>query len=825
MFWLVAVAIVAVVGLVLSMVLGAKKTGEKPKAFEDFDFPRSKEGDPVPRVYGTVLIKSPNTIHALNFSTSHFTQKGARGYKYYLTVALCWCLGPDVRFRKLWLGKDLIWTGCIAAGEKMHHDFIELDKLYGGEEEQGGIQGDVYFFNGDFDQPQSAVLTSLVDPNVSAYRGYAITVFHNGHEKKSGSGFKWGQSPQIQPPSAEVAVHTNTLEIGECKHIMPNGLDANPLEVLYDLIVNKWANLGIDPDYIDANNWRDGARVLWAEANGCSVIISNPAQGSTIAKEVMAQINASMYQDPSTGLIKVKLIRDDYVIADLPVLTPSEVSDIGNWTSILWSQTLNKVIISYKNRANNYEDGLAPQQDFANIRYQGKIRSGKVDMPLCYDSTLAAVLAARELTNVAVPLKKGTLTVNREAADLIPGDPFVLHWPEYGVEQMVLRVRKIGLGKREDGRVQMDVVQDIFATPVLSTTVPPPSEHEVEDFPAADVSTYLLWELPYWLSASVGTERVGYYRMGAFAKEPTTASVSYTAWIDTGGDPADDTEVVLPSDYTPTAKLNADLAQYTGWSNGTITSLVIKEVSDTSILVNGSLTAVRAGQGMFYLNDELLGFETFTDNGDGTYTLHNVHRSLLDTGYKAGLANDLLWFIKDTNGLFEDGVLPAPQSVYYIDRTYTDELEEPSATRHAVTPAGRKDLPIPPDDITIDAVRVKDLEVDVGATVSVNWHEREPAPVSIPVELDATQTPAAGTLYKLEVWSPDGLVRTEDDLTRPFSWTPGLAEQGTPSELRVYSKLDGAYSYSYASYPVSIIGDSLVVDGRLVTFPETVEFN
>jgi hypothetical protein len=427
---------------------------------------------------------------------------------------------------------------------------------------------------------------------------------------------------------------------------------------------------------------------------------------------------------------------------------------------------------------------------------------------------------------VAVPLCKGDLVVNRDAANLIPGDPFLLEMPEYGILSMVMRCRKIGLGRREDGKVTMSAVQDEFASPELTTVVPPVTDHETEDYPALDVVTSLVWELPDWLAKAMDGERAGYYRLAAFAAAPSAVSVDYTAWIDEGGAPADDTEALTASVYTEHAQLNADLGQYDGWVAGFLPTLTIKEVSDASVLVDGSTATVRAGQGLVLLNGELLAYETFTDNGDGTFDLETVYRSLLDTGYQAGAEDDVLWFIEGTLGFFEDVVLPVAQSVYLVDHTFTDYLDESVASRHAITPVGRKDLPMPPDDVTLEGVRAlgEVMNVDVPGTVA--WAERAPSTVSIPVEVDATQTPAAGTVYKLQVWTlGGGLVFTADDIAgASYEYAPAVAAQGL-GELRVYAKLTGALSYSYAAYPIEIIGDSLVVDGVLVYIDtDTVEF-
>jgi hypothetical protein len=825
-WWIVAIVVALVI---LAVVLAPKPKIDNAKAspFSDFNFPRSKEGDPVPRLYGTVKVKSPNTIYAGDFKavaikkkqkTGLFSSKKVTiGYKYYVGMDLCVALGPDVKYRKMWLGKDLIWTGCLT--DCVNTANIDLPNLYGGPDKNGGVGGTITFYCGDFDQPQDAYLASKLGADVPRYQGFAHIVFHQ---------FYWGNSTQIQPVYVEVSHHSDSLGLANCAAAMPNGLDANPMEVLYDLHVNGWGNLGIDPAFIDEDNWREAGVILWNEGNGISMLVSNPAQGGELAKEIMAQINAMYYQDPSTGKIKIKLIRNDYVIEDLPILGPSEIAEVRNFSKILWEQTLNKVRVKYKNRANDYNDGVAPDEDFANIRYAGKIRAGDISMPLCYDTQLAATIATRELTNVSVPLYKAELISNREAVPLTPGSPFLWVWPEYAITGVVMRVRKIGLGKKDDGRITLSVVQDEFALNTV-ITVPDPGEHAVESFPALDVTVYFIWELPYWfealIAAELGGSRDGYYRLASYVAPPSVSSLTYDAFLDDSLIAGDDTQVLDQSTYSFSAQLDADLDRLSGWATGVVPVVTVKLLNDASILADGSAAAVRGGAGLFILNEELLGYETFTDNGDGTFDLENVHRALLDTGYIGGLEDDVIWFLDGAQGFFDTDILPASTDVYFLDVTATDLLAEGSATKHTVLPLGRKDLPLPPDDVEVDGVRALAQVITVGTPVTITWSERNRLDATIELETDASVAPESSTLYKLEVWTVlGGLVLTVDDIpAATYAYTATNAEQGD-AELRVFAKRDGAYSFSYAPYPVTIIGDSLAIDGLFVYIDtETVE--
>lgn len=53
---------IVVVGIILSVVLAPKPNKPKPAALSDLNFPTAKEGIPIPVIFGTVTITSPNVV-------------------------------------------------------------------------------------------------------------------------------------------------------------------------------------------------------------------------------------------------------------------------------------------------------------------------------------------------------------------------------------------------------------------------------------------------------------------------------------------------------------------------------------------------------------------------------------------------------------------------------------------------------------------------------------------------------------------------------------------------------------------------------------------
>ncbi len=822
-----------IIGLVLSLFLAPKPKLENAKAaaLSDFQFPRSKEGDPVPRVYGTVRIKGVNTIGLCKFRTMRIrkkvktgmfsSKKQTIGYKYYATLDLSVALGPGIVYRRMWYGDHLVWAGCLYEGDCVTSMNINLPELLGGKDKNGGIAGDVTLYCGSFDQPTDAYLqANMTLPNPDdvfpAYPGIAHMVFED---------FYWGNSPNIEPINVEVAYFNNSLGLTGSKHVMPNGLDANPVAVLYDLYVNDWGNLGVSDPIFDLASWRAAGLKLWDENNGISVEIANANTGADITKEILRQIDGMIFQNPQTGMIELLLMRRDYVIAELPVLGPDQISSIKGFTKKLWDDTFNRVRIKYRDRDNNYQDAVATADDFGNIRFQGHVRATDIAMPLCYVPELANTIAARELSNLNVPLYQCEIEMDRTYSELTPGGVFVLTWPDYSIGGIVMRIRKMGLGSRKTGKVTMTVVQDEFASDAVILAPPAPPTTDDGSYGPTDIVDPVFMELPYWLITNAAlTVRAGFTTYATLAKKPGIASLDEFTLLDDSADPdVEDTELLANGPYNETATLVADLLQWDSFDTGVIPVLVVNNLSSASILFDGGTddTVRTIGQGMLYINGELLAYETHTDNLDGTYDLENVHRALLDTAPVAAPLGTTVYFFDGQEGFWESDIGSTPFTAYALDRATTGRSTEALADKVLLTPAVRTDLPLPPDGITLEATRDTDQFAVAGTIVDITWVERNRLDPAIALELDAAIAHEVGTTYTLRVVraSDDVVLQTETPVTSPYALTidPAITPAGV--RIEVSSVVGALESFTPAMIPLTVIdADTLLIDNDIVLF-------
>lgn len=818
--WFLIVLFVA--SLVASLVLTPKPklTNASPGKLTDVSFPRADEGSPVPRWYGTAKFKGPNTIFDGLFKavpirkkvkTGLFSSKHQTvGFQYFLTLDMAVCLGPGFIFRRLWFGNYEIWNGCLISSPCQNIVSISLPNLYGGADSNGGVSGDIAMYCGNYDQANDDWLSGQLWPDNSntypSYPGVAHVVFRN---------FYLGNSTSIQPPYIEGACFPDSLDLGD-NLIMPNGLDMNPVGILHHIITDNWGCLDIDPAKINIEQWQNAGIAIYGEGLGASLVVSGANQASEAVKELLSMMAATLFEDPATGLWDLILVRGNYVIADLPVLGPSEISAVQDLTKSLWSQTFNVVKVQFTDRTQAYKESTVAQaQDFANIRFQNKPLPETLTMESVYDPTVANTIAARELSNVNIPLFSMTLVMNRMHADLAPGSVFVWNWPEYGIVSMVLRIRKFGLGTLADGSITMDCVQDVFSASNVVMAPPAPPPIVIPDSSPKAIITYDIFELPYWLDFNSFNTPSGLQSYGIFAAAPSAYSIGFNGYV-VGID--EDTQVLDQAQYNKTAKLHAALGQFDGFVDGTLPTLTIDTVSAVSVLVNDAAD-VRLGYGLFMLNDEILAYETFTDNGDGTYNLNNVHRALMDTIYTAGAIGDVMYFFQGADEFIEGEVIGSPFQLYLQDQTTTGLFDPDSAARIDETPEGRMWLPVPPDAIEADGVRSIASVTFSGATVALVWTPRNAAidAGTLAFETDAAQTAPDGATYKLELVAEDGTVLvTEDaiadpnyDLEMPVDYL-GLAV------VKIWTVTSAGMSYNPAIYPISIVGE-LTIDADRVT--------
>ena len=775
----------------------------KPAELGDFKFPRSEEGTPVPLIWGRVKIRAPNTLWYGNLKSTPITERVkvslfkkktiTTGYTYSLSIDLAWCLltGSGITYKKLWFGEKVAWTGSVGTGSFS----VSAGDLFGGLKNGGGVSGGVDSYNGDFAQTINSHLSGLVPDStlLSAYRGTAHTVFKD---------FTIGETPNVRPISMEVEAIPTGLGLGG---IGANG-DANPAEVIYDILNSDWGRASVPSAEIESTTFVSSGSTLNTEGTGISIKAERTNTAKAVIEQILEQVDGVLYEDPLNQRMNFRLIREDYDINTIPAFDETSVVSMEEYSVSSWNETYNETRIVYVDRDNNYKEKTAFAQDMANINFQDRIKNAQYNFPGVKDSAQANKIANRELNFLSLPLAKVRFTADRSAAGIIPGDAIKLSWEDYLFSNLVLRVQKVDTGLLDQGIVTVYAIQDRFSVSQTIFTDPPASGFIPPDTSVTSLLIYDTFELPRLLTKKFiesgeaqGSDPENSY-LQHLAVPPDTTVAEFEAQVST--DAGANYDLSLESaQFTSTALLNAAVAISTAEFISGTSTFVLKSVTDTGALTTtASESDVLEGNNLVLIGDEIIGFLTATDNGGGTWTLNNVYRGLMDTSPRAHAADDRVWFIAYEVGNIGTGPFAGTEATvnkYIATNSFAND--ESTAPTDSLTLVERPKIQVPPDGLTIDSTaHPTTVNNAVDTTVQLDWLRRDRLadPMESPVAADNTGA-EAGTTYVVE-WEVDAGSTNSVDMGDVNTYNLDLLSYGAIT-MRVYGRLNSANSL----YPVT----------------------
>lgn len=272
----------------------------------------------------------------------------------------------------------------------------------------------------------------------------------------------------------------------------------NPVHILYQCLTSKEWGRGLPAEAL-GTSFEEAARTLYAEAFGLCLKWTRTDTIESFVQQILNTIGAVMYQDRTTGLIELKLVRGDYVATDLPLfdaesgLIAVEEAAVANPTD-----SVNEVIVSYRDPITD-TDKKVRAQNLASFQAAGGVsNSTSVSYQGVPVAALALRLAQRDLRLASVSLRRFTLTLNRRGWSIYPGQCIRIKDLTRNIPDTVVRVAKFEEGNLRDGRVKITAVQDVFRMPTqafsqvqASTWIPPNTA------PCIGESTVI--EVPYFL--------------------------------------------------------------------------------------------------------------------------------------------------------------------------------------------------------------------------------------------------------------------------------------------------------------------------------------
>lgn len=810
-----------VVSFLIVALLTPKPELENARAqtLDDVNFPRATEDAPIPLVLGRVRMKAPNVIWFGNFRSVPIREKVKTGlfsstrvtvgYQYFLTMDLALAMGPGIVLKEIYVDDKIAWTGTTSGVGPSAVSGVGIS--FGGYKKGGKMNMGGFFYSGAFnttDQPVDSIIAGQVGgANVPAYLG-------TSHITLDG---ELGESAQLRKMAFVLECYTNALGLPNNGKV---GDDMNPAEALYQVLTDTWRGLGVDPALIDTATLQAIGTVLYNEGNGVSVQVTAETTGKKVVEEILRQIDGVAYQDPITGKIIFKLIRNDYDPLLLPTYDENDIIKIENFSRSGWDEVIAQVKVSFSQRDSD-SDAVAISQDMATAGMIGRLRSTTISMPFCYNPTLANELASRERAQYSVPLFRMTLQMNRNANTLRPGDVFKIDWDDYGISNLVMRVQEFDFGSLLDGKLVVRCLQDNFALSTVVIAPPPGTSWIAPTVEPQPIAVSEVVEMPrFYMNRLQFPLPDGVAGAIPLALKPSSPSTSYDmlAGNTSGGlDIREPQELIYPA----TGTLTAQYLDSAGFATGLdATGFVLGNFSGEDFEGAGTLAALRNGElGILYGNGEFMGFLNASQNIDLTWSITNVYRGLFGTRPKTHPINTRFYQVRmEMLGIGSLDDIGETSTLYYklLDRVGETPIEPEDVVEATKLMQRAARRPQRVRNLQLGGARTGIVIGPATGNLTLTWARSNREATTVTVETDADQTPnisdAISERYHIEVFnngSPVAALSTDNwagPTSRVINFAlTSLTGQG---EIRVtaewdYSPNPEVDALDYASLPIT----------------------
>lgn len=743
------------------------------------------------------------------------------GYWYFAGMHLVLCHSADA-ITEVIVGERTAWTGNVTANGRIS---INKPELFGGKDREGGVVGGVdLMFGGPTQTPNDYLAAKCAGgPAVSSdwdadainsmgLPGYNITTGGGGGTVPAGviPAFRGvvsavlrqvklsAMNPYIKPWRFRVKRIPKPL--GATSADIGSG-NANPAYIVAECLLNAEWGMGYGTADLDTASFTAAAATLAAENFGLSLTWDQQSSIEDFLAEILQTIDGVLYLDMGTGKFKLRLIRNDYDPATILALDQSAILNVERYSRPGLGELQNQVTLTYTDRASGKEKAVTVQ-DIASINQQGGVSATSIRYRGIPNGTLAQLVAMRELAQLSRGPAKATIIANRKASKLKIGDVFKMTWPALGITSMVMRVVGISYGLLADGRVKLEVAEDIFSMPSTSYLGSDSSSWQDPAQAPANITASRLLELPYYLvvqqittdsDTALADLPAGYGYLSAMAGKPQAQALGFD---------------LLTLEESTSRYIKARSGGFTPY--GTLSAAV----SDTAAQfpVAYADLANFAPNEWAILDEEIV---QVTGINDG---LVSVVRGVLDTVPAAHSAGAVLYFgAKNNNPLYTTYLDGQEEKVKLLNKTPSGIQAESGVAFQSITFSNRAARPYPPGNVRLnDSHRPTKI---LGPLASIKWAHRNrlTQTAGYVAQTAGTITPEAGTTYDVTLYkrvtSAGGwtTVYTATGLTGEVATVGGggtfaAVADACQVKVEIKSKRDGLYSHQTQTVQADLAG-------------------
>jgi hypothetical protein len=774
------------------------------------------------------------------------------GYNYIMTVLAGFGRGPENGCLAVEVDDKIAWVGEVTDSTPTP---INKPNLFGGQQKEGGIQGAFRWLSGARDQllPGAATVNvgsfgpvpTVTIPNiktaiggrVSELRGFTSFLYRglvssmNPYPKewhflrwRTTNGWFGGTAWYPEKAQILMAGDGHELEsgrpvgsgavggiIGFLLYVMRGGMGLrpneqvdnkiramNPAHMIYQVLTDPEWGANRQTAELDENSFILAANTLCAEGFGLCIHWVRQEDVETFIQSVIDHIVAVLYTDRATGKLVLKLVRNDYDPATVPLYDAnSGLLEIEEDDSASGDEAINEIILKGRDHsvAGRGKDFEVRVHNVAARQAEGAI-SQTLSLPGIPTRALGLRRAQMELAIHAPGLKRFKLKLDRRAWKLTPGAVIRVSAPGNDIDNMILRIAEADHGASDDTAINVRAVEDVFGLPTSSFKSPNQTGWTPPDMTATPAAAARLIEAGYYDLL----RRIG--ETGFADVEPTAAYIGQLA-------------------MSPGYAYQYDLAsrvsgepEFTVRARGSFTPRGLLAVAiaalDTDIILTDStaLDEFEVGEALI-LEDEVLRVDAVNV---ATLTV-TVARGCLDTIPASHDAGAAVWSLDDdlVSDLREYAQTETVETKV-LTRTSSDLLDEADAPTLSVTLVARHDKPYPPGDVKVDGQSIYSMSGAHSEPVLTFTDRDRLSQGDQLIEHGAPSVgPEAGVTYTVRVKTPDGVttLRTET-ITSGWTYTAAMqAADGVTTStvvIELESVRGGVVSWQHYTFTIVVAG-------------------
>lgn len=718
------------------------------------------------------------------------------GYRYFMGIHMSLCRGPINELREIRVGDRVAWRGSALGQARW---LIAASSLFGGDEGEGGIYGTIDMMLGTETQP--------VNPRLKRMLGSALVPAFRGMTTLFFDGLISSMNPYPKPWAFRARRVTAGWDDDNVwypeKALIWQGNDTitsmNPAHIIYEAFTNREWGRGRSAARMHDASFRAAADKLYAEGFGLCICWRRQDGLGALVKSVLDHIGGVLLDDLVTAQVSLYLIRDDYVVDDLPLFDEdSGLLGIDEDDAADGAMATNEVVVKFTNMMNDGADDQVRVQNNAAIQSVGAVLSETVQYPHIPTSGLAARLAQRDLASKSAAVRRFKVRLDRRGAEVLPGKAFCIRSLKRGYERLVLRAGQCDYGTLQAGTVTISAVIDAYGLPDTAYVAPQPPTVNPPTADPLPATVRRIFEITYrdlvhfLTPAQMAEVTDTSCAVGVIARRPSAAALAYTlltrvgsaSWggVDTG-------------DWCPTAQIATALDYLT---------------TTTRITYGTDISTVQAGAPAL-IDDEIVRVVSLDiDTGDLV-----IARGCADTVPAKHAAGARIWFYESDTAVDPVDYAPGVTVQAKVQtRTSTGLLDLALAPVDSHLTVRRQARPYPPGNLRVNGASYP-AEVIGEVSVSVSHRNRILQADQLVDTLQGDIGPEAGTEYRFRFYDGASLKREVIQAGTAFTYTGGdeILDGGPFNPLRIVvdAVRDGLGSYQAHDVTVGRVLDAVVM--------------